>query len=161
VEFHRMPDGEEPETGGSGRPVGIRLTGVRGWWTPFPVEYKRGSPKKERWDAVQLCAEALCLEEMLTVLIPEGALFYGETRRRHEERFDSALREETEELARLLHELTGKGVTPRAEYASRCKRCSLLSQCLPQVTGRSRSARMYVERSLAARESAAGGDGDP
>ncbi len=136
VEFHRISAGGE----------GVRLQGACGFWKPFPVEYKHGSPKTGRWDEVQLCAQALCLEEMLGADVPEGALFYGKTRRRHDVVFDRSLREETEALARELHELSEKGVTPRAEYAPRCKRCSIMGECLPQATGK--SAKKYVEKAL-------------
>jgi CRISPR-associated exonuclease Cas4 len=73
---------------------------------PFPIEYKRGSPKKDNWDEIQLCAQALCLEEMLDVPVPAGALFYGETRRRSEIEFGAVLRQNTEELARRMHRKT-------------------------------------------------------
>ncbi len=102
-------------------------------WIPFPVEYKRGKPKPDNCDKVQLCAQALCLEEMMKVEIPEGALFYGETRHRHDVKFDTALRKETEEAAVRLHELIASGITPPPVYSERCKKCSLVELCLPQV----------------------------
>lgn len=102
-------------------------------WIPFPVEYKRGKPKPGNCDKVQLCAQALCLEEMMKVEIPEGALFYGETRHRHDVKFDTALRKETEEAAVRLHELIASGITPPPVYSTKCKKCSLVELCLPQV----------------------------
>lgn len=110
-------------------------------WVPFPVEYKRGKPKLDDCDKVQLCAQAICLEEMLGVEIKKGALFYGQTRRREDIVFDEKLRLETEEASRKVHELIESGVTPRAEYAKKCKKCSLLDLCMPKV---SRKASNYL-----------------
>lgn len=112
VEFHKKDDGT---------------------WQPFPVEYKRGKPKMDDCDKVQLCAQAICLEEMLNVEIPAGALFYGQTRRREDVVFDKALRIETEETARKVHELIAAGITPKAEYSAKCKQCSLFALCLPKA----------------------------
>lgn len=113
VEFHRKDDG---------------------MWLPFPVEYKRGKSKIDNCDRVQLCAQAICLEEMLNMDIMQGALFYGQTRRREDVTFDKALRIETEDAARKVHELIISGVTPKAEYSSKCKQCSLVELCLPKVS---------------------------
>jgi CRISPR-associated exonuclease Cas4 len=85
--------------------AGVALTGEEGLWRPFPVEYKRGRPKPDRCDEVQLCAQALCLEEMFECAIAAGALFYGTPRRRLEVEFDAALRVETERLAVCMQEL--------------------------------------------------------
>jgi CRISPR-associated exonuclease Cas4 len=84
-------------------------------------------------DKVQLCAQAICLEEMLNVEIPQGALFYGQTRRREDVVFDEKLRRETEDAARKVHELIESGMTPKAEYSKKCKLCSLLNICMPRV----------------------------
>ncbi|RLB31359.1 MAG: CRISPR-associated protein Cas4 [Deltaproteobacteria bacterium] len=129
VEFHRDQGARE-----GGTPT----------WLPFPVEYKRGRPKKEDWDRVQLCAQAMCLEEMLKLRISRGALFYGKTRRRQDVAFDSALREETEQSARRFHELVEQGLTPKARYGKQCDMCSMLSLCLPKTTGRNRSINRYL-----------------
>ena len=104
-------------------------------WRPFPVEYKRGRPKKELWDKVQLCAQAMCMEEMLTIEVPKGALFYGKTRRRVDVLFDAELRRKTEEAARRLHDLIDAGMTPAAIYDEKCESCSFISLCLPKATG--------------------------
>jgi len=120
VEFHKKDDGA---------------------WLPFPVEYKRGKPKLDDSDKVQLCAQAICLEEMLGGNIPSGAIFYGQTRRRMEVVFDNVLRMETEETAKKVHELIESGITPKAEYSAKCKKCSLLELCLPKV---SRKASKYL-----------------
>lgn len=103
-------------------------------WIPFPVEYKRGKPKPDNCDKVQICAQAICLEEMMKVEIPEGALFYGETRHRHDVKFDIALRKETVEAAVRLRELITSGITPKAEYSAKCKKCSLVELCLPKIS---------------------------
>jgi len=116
---------------------------------PYPIENKRGKPKPGRWDEVQLCAQALCLEEMLSVSVPEGAIFYGQPRRRMEVRFDSSLRVETERLALRLHELQNAAVTPPAVFAPHCKKCSLQEVCLPQKTANT-DALSYVHRMVAA-----------
>lgn len=113
-----------------------------------PVEYKRGRPKAHRADEVQLCAQALCLEEMLGTSISSGALFYGMPRRRTEVSFDTALRMLTETTAARLHALITSGITPRAAREPKCDACSLLHHCLPQAVGPRRSAAAYVERQL-------------
>jgi CRISPR-associated exonuclease Cas4 len=110
----------------------------------FPVEYKRGKPKENRCDEVQLCAQALCLEEMLSVSIQSGALFYGEKRRRHAVEFDSALRELTERTIAQVHDLLSGGVTPKAEYSKKCDQCSLRAACLPKSCTAGRSVRKYL-----------------
>lgn len=114
-------------------------------WIPFPVEYKRGKPKIDDCDKVQLCAQAICLEEMLKVEIPEGALFYGQTHHRHDVIFDKALCMETEEAAKKVHELIESGITPRAEYSKKCKQCSLYEVCLPKM---SRKASNYLMKAM-------------
>lgn len=126
VEFHHRPDGS---------------------WLPFPVEYKRGKPKADDCDKVQLCAQAICLEEMLSVAIPEGALFYGQTKHRLDVVFDEALRRETEETARRAHDLVASGRTPPPIYEKRCESCSLMAECLPKTMQRQRSVNDYL-RSL-------------
>jgi CRISPR-associated exonuclease Cas4 len=112
-------------------------------WIPFPVEYKRGKPKMDDCDKVQLCAQAICLEEMMNVEIPEGALFYGQTRHRYDVKFDSALRKETEDAAVRLRELITSGITPPPVYSAKCKKCSLVELCLPKV---SKKASNYLAR---------------
>lgn len=116
---------------------------------PFPVEYKRGQPKRHDADPVQVCAQALCLEEMLGVDVLEGALFYGRTRRRFDVRFDETLRDLTEETASRLHALIGASRTPRAVRQPKCDNCSLVHLCLPDALQPRLSATRFVERSLA------------
>jgi CRISPR-associated exonuclease Cas4 len=116
---------------------------------PFPIEYKHGRPKPNRCDEVQLCAQALCLEEMLGVEVRCGAIFYGQPRRRLEVTFDSVLRAETDAMAARLHALYAARITPRADYSpEQCDRCSLLQVCLPQSLGKRRSVQAYLKRSL-------------
>lgn len=102
-------------------------------WIPFPVEHKRGKPKQDNSDKVQLCAQAICLEEMMNVEIPKGALFYGKTRRRLEVALDKDLRMETEETAKKVHELIKSRVTPPPEFSKKCESCSLLQVCMPKT----------------------------
>jgi len=146
VEFHRFHEDAHTLSGNDPpKQVGVTRPDVAGLWRPFPVEYKRGKPKPGNCDRVQLCAQALCLEEMLGVAIPAGALFYGQTRRRQDVVFDESIRSETERLAARMHDLFRAGVTPRATYdRKRCDRCSLYDRCLPKTTGRARSVREYV-----------------
>jgi CRISPR-associated exonuclease Cas4 len=115
-----------------------------GTWQPFPIEYKRGKPKPDDCDKVQLCAQAMCLEEMLGLEIPCGALYYGKTRHRMNVTFDRALREETEKAAGKAREMIRKGVTPRAVYTKKCKSCSLLEQCMPRLARKDRSVKTYL-----------------
>ena len=113
-------------------------------WIPFPVEYKRGKPKPDNCDKVQLCAQAMCLEEMMNVDIPSGSLFYGEMRRRHDVQFDTALRKETEETSVRLRELMASGITPPPDYSAKCKRCSLVEICLPRASKKASSYLLKV-----------------
>lgn len=136
VEFHSDPEG-------------VPVPGLRGIWTPFPVEFKRGRPKPDGCDDIQLCAQAMCLEEMLDTAIAGGALFYGQPHRRHPVAFDDALRTRTEELALRTHALIESGRTPPAMYAKRCESCSLFDLCKPQTIGAGKSARRYIGQMLA------------
>lgn len=106
--------------------------------TAYPVEYKRGKPKLHRADEVQLSAQALCLEEMFGRPVPEGALFYAETKRRQVVPFDPGLRKLTEETALALGALFTAGRTPPAEWrGERCRACSLIELCRPRAGSRS------------------------
>jgi CRISPR-associated exonuclease Cas4 len=112
---------------------------------PYPVEYKRGRPKTHRADEVQLCAQALCLEEMFAVAVPEGALFYGELRRRTEIAFDAELRALTAATAAEVRAMVVSGRTPPPVPMPGCARCSLEPLCRPKAI----AARPAVERWLA------------
>ena len=118
--------------------------GANGTWQPFPVEYKRGKPKAGNCDRVQLCAQAICLEEMLGVEISEGALFYGQTRHRENVVFEEKLRCETADVAGKVHELIKNAVTPKPEYGQKCKSCSLLELCMPKTCSKTKSASSYL-----------------
>jgi CRISPR-associated exonuclease Cas4 len=145
AEFHRVPEGEAATAGQvNGLPRGVSLPGVRGLWQPAPVEYKRGRPKLGPYDEIQLCAQALCLEEMLGVSISSGALYYGQPHQRQEVALTPELREQTEKLAARLHELTRIGRTPLATYEKKCESCSLLTLCMPKTTGGRKSVDRYL-----------------
>jgi CRISPR-associated exonuclease Cas4 len=114
-------------------PGGAALFGRKGRYRPVPVEYKRGEPKTDRSDMLQLCAQAMCLEEMLACAIPKGYLYYGETKHRLEVPTDSALRDEVLKTTREMHELYQRRYTPKVKPGSFCKACSLHEQCLPKL----------------------------
>jgi CRISPR-associated exonuclease Cas4 len=119
--------------------------GPDGREAPYPVEYKRGSPKVEDWDRAQLCAQAMCLEEMLGVVVLEGAIFYGKPRRRERVVFDAALRRAVEGHCRELHAMIEAGVTPEPAPGKRCRGCSLKDACMPTA---SRRVETYLQRGL-------------
>ncbi len=114
----------------------------------FLIEYKRGKPKSHEADRVQLCAQALCLEEMLRCRIESGALFYGQRRRRTDVSFDEALRQVTRNSASRLRVLISSGITPPAVREKKCETCSLLSICLPDALRFRRGAAAWFERQL-------------
>lgn len=143
VEFHPIA-GEPP----GGHADAARLPDVEGLWRPVPVESKHGRPKPGRCDEAQLCAQSICLEEMLDCAIPEGAIFYGKPRRRTRVAFTDELRAETRDLALRLHELIRSGQTPPAAYTPRCRSCSLLQLCLPGSAASGKSARAYLRRNI-------------
>ena len=121
-----------------------------GGWQPFPVEYKRGKPKAHRADEVQLCAQAIALEEMFDATVPEGALFYGQTRRRTVVPFDNELRELTARVARETRTLIAAGCTPRPVYArNRCSACSLADLCRPKRLQRKTNVARWLSRRIA------------
>lgn len=110
---------------------------------PYPVEYKRGRSKPDRSDEVQLCAQAICLEEMMNVEIQKGSMFYGQPRRREEVLFSVELRSLTLCLVERLREIINSRVLPKAEYGKKCARCSLIEKCMPQISDRHKSANKY------------------
>ncbi len=140
VEFHKT-------TG-----AGIFLSGVTGLWQPVIIEYKHGHPKIGHEDEVQICAQALCLEEMLGASLPVSAFFYGQPRRRCDVALTTELRQETEALVSKLHELSRSGETPPADFSSRCHSCSLENTCLPKITRGRKSVQGYIQRNLAPTE---------
>ena len=118
VEFTRSPDG-------------IALAGREGCYQVHPVEYKKGAPKEHQADELQLCAQAMCLEEMLLCRIDEGSLFYGEPRRRTRVTFSPELRAQAEQMLGEMHQMDERGHTPRVKRHKGCSACSLKEICLP------------------------------
>jgi CRISPR-associated exonuclease Cas4 len=127
---------------------GVKLKNQQGEWVVFPVEYKRGKPKTDKSDEVQLCAQAICLEEMMDAVIIEGALYYGKNKRRYPVSFDKKLRGLTEETAAQIHEMFRQNDTPPAEYSKKCKSCSLIRICLPEKTRKEGLASRYIKRMI-------------
>jgi len=125
--------------------AGIELAGRPGRWQPVPVEYKRGHPKKGNEDRVQLCAQAACLEEHFGLPVPEGALFYGQTRRRERVTFSETLRQEVKAAARAFRDLVKGGTVPPAEKRPGCRRCSLQEECMPEAR---KQAAKYVQQMI-------------
>ncbi|MDR1134926.1 MAG: CRISPR-associated protein Cas4 [Clostridiales Family XIII bacterium] len=129
-------------------PHGVTLHGRIGTYKPVPVEYKRGKPKEHNADIFQLCAQAMCLEEMLVCEINEGFLFYGETRRRQHVILDESLRDEVSAKFMEIHEYRRRGYTPKVKPTKSCGACSLKDICLPTLMKRS-SAKAYLNEKLA------------
>jgi CRISPR-associated exonuclease Cas4 len=134
VEFHRDENG-------------VTIQGRVGLWRPFPVEYKRGRPKSNQCDEVQLCAEAMCLEEMLNVSVCNGALFYGETRRRTDVQFNDDLRKIVRDSFEEMHQLFSRGYTPKVRTGKWCNSCSLEDVCMPVLSKR-KSVKEYISDKL-------------
>ena len=128
-------------------PSGVPLRGEDGLWLPFPVEYKRGKPKEHQADEMQLCAQAMCLEEMLCCEIPQGALFYGEPRRRTVVSFSPELRQMVRDYSEEMHQYARRGYTPKAKPGKYCSACSLKHLCLPQLKRRG-TASGYLQKAL-------------
>lgn len=138
VEFRRDEDG-------------IELFGYDGKWKPTPVEYKHGAPKENNADELQLCAQAICLEEMFQAQIPGGYLYYGENRRRTYMEFTQEIREEVRRAAGEMHELFQRGHTPNVKPTAKCKACSLENLCLPKLQ-KTIKVRTYIEQGIQARD---------
>jgi len=142
VEFHSVSpeDKNQNQKPNSGMP----LPGKKGLWQPIPVEFKRGKPKMEPCDEIQLCAQALCLEEMLDVLVAFGILYYGQPKRRFEVRFDEELRRQTRRMAERMHELFSARQPTVGRFDKKCRSCSLQAECLPKVMRKGRSVWDYL-----------------
>lgn len=134
VEFHKDRDG-------------IALQNYEGTYVPVPVEYKRGKPKAHDADILQLCAQAMCLEEMLVCEINKGFLYYGEPRKRQEVLFDEDLRMKVQNTLQKMHELFARQYTPKVKTTKACKSCSLSDICLPKLN-KQVSAAEYIGRML-------------
>ena len=134
VEFHRCEDG-------------IRLHGHRGTFSVYPIEYKKGQPKVTVEDQLQLAAQALCLEEMFSADIPEGALFYGETRRRKIIEISEDLRREVKAIFQEMHQYFDRKYTPKVKWSKSCNACSLKDICLPKL-GKAASVKEYIKSAI-------------
>jgi len=126
---------------------GIELFGRDGKYTVFPVEYKRGQPKENDVDVLQLAAQAMCLEEMLCCEINEGSIFYGETHRRIKVLIDNPLRDKVKSIFKEMHEMYDRRYTPKVKPSKSCNACSLKDICVPKLC-KSRSARDYIENNI-------------
>ena len=138
VEFHRDQ-------------TGIPLKSREGLWKPFPVEYKRGQPKTHNADELQLCGQAMCLEEMLCCEIPKGALYYGEIKHRQEVFFTNELRQEVKDLLEKMHLLYARGWTPKVKPSKACNACSLKELCVPKLLQK-HSVKSYVQKAMEGNE---------
>lgn len=139
--------------GVSGRADVVEMRGARPA-TPYPVEYKRGKPKSHRADEVQLCAQAICLEEMFRIDVPEGALFYGQKRRRTPIAFDGGLRELTASVAAAARANILAGTTPPPHLTPACASCSLNALCQPKRLEQPPEVTAWLRRQLDAAENA-------
>lgn len=128
-------------------PLGVSIQGREGTWRLYPIEYKRGKPNERGADEMQLCAQAMCLEEMFVTEIPEGAVFYGESHRRLPVVFTEELRQKVRASLEEMHQLFERGHTPRAKMTRACKNCSLVELCQPGLS-KQMSASEYVRRML-------------
>lgn len=131
VEFHRSGEG-------------ICLQGYDGKYCVVPVEYKRGSPKQNHVDLLQLAAQAMCLEEMLCCEIPYGYLYYGEIRHREKVELTKNIRDEVRSMLQEMHGYFSRGYTPKVKWSKSCNACSLKDICLP-VLGKGKSVKKYVD----------------
>lgn len=130
---------------------GISIFGYDGKWDLVPIEYKHGSPKENNADELQLCAQAVCLEEMFQTDVPEGFLYYGEKRRRSPVKFTDDLRFEVKKMADEMHALFQRGHTPNVKPTKQCKACSLENLCVPRLQ-KSIRVREYIEQGIKAKE---------
>ena len=127
--------------------TGIPIAGKDGLWQPYPVEYKRGSPREDTGDTLQLCGQAMCLESMLCCDIPEGALYYGEVRRRKKVAFTPELRNQVRQMLAEMHELYRRGYTPKVKPTKSCNACSMKDLCLPRLM-KTRSVSAYLREAM-------------
>lgn len=134
VEFHKCDDG-------------VKLYGHKGMYQIYPVEYKKGKPKISDEDILQLTAQAICLEEMFSCKVHEGALFYGETRRRERVEITDELRHKVREMFKEMHQYYERQYTPKVKWSKGCNSCSLKDICLPKL-GKAISVGEYVEHAL-------------
>ncbi|MDO5411171.1 MAG: CRISPR-associated protein Cas4 [Lachnospiraceae bacterium] len=134
VEFHKSK-------------VGIPLFGYEGLYTVVPIEYKKGKPKENEMDILQLAAQSMCLEEMLCCEIPIGYLYYGETRHRIQVAISKELKEKVRNLFEEMHRYFNKGYTPKAKRTKSCNACSLKDLCLPMLE-KTKSVQAYIAQAM-------------
>lgn len=127
---------------------GVKLPGREGLYLPAPVEYKRGHEKRDPVDEAQLCAQAMCLEEMLSVSISAGYLYYGETRHRVAVELTAELRGLVRSMSAEMHTYFQRGYTPRVKTSKACKSCSLADICLPALQEKVIAASRYIRQQL-------------
>ena len=126
---------------------GISLQGYEGLWQPYPVEYKRGTPATGEGNALQLCAQAMCLEEMLGCEIKDGALFYGEIRRRDNVQFTEELRQRVKDYLKEMHDYYKREYTPKVKTGKSCNACSLKEICVPKLS-KAKSVKAYLQKKM-------------
>lgn len=132
VEFHKSDKG-------------AHINGREGVYMPVPVEYKRGEPKSDNIDILQLAAQALCLEEMFCTDINYGYIYYGETRHRLKVDFDYEIRNEVVGLFEEMHLYYRRGYTPKVKISKKCNACSLKDLCVP-VLNKNKSVAEYIDK---------------
>lgn len=126
---------------------GVKLHGHRGLYSIYPIEYKKGKPKLTEEDKLQLTAQALCLEEMFCTEVSEGAIFYGETRRREVIEITEELRDEVKTMFREMHQYYTRRYTPKVRYSKACNACSLKDICLPKL-GKTVLVKTYINQMI-------------
>ena len=129
-------------------PDGIQLPSREGYFLVAPIEYKRGKEKRDHSDETQLCAQAMCLEEMLSTSIPRGYLYYGETRHRVEIDLTTELRALVKDMADEMHNYFSRGYTPRVKTSKACRSCSLADVCLPVLQEKVVAASKYIKQQI-------------
>ena len=125
---------------------GVPISRWPGKWRPYPIEYKRGTARNEEPYRRQLCAQAICLEEMFGSVVNEGALYLGSVKRRIAVPIDDSLRVATRETSRRIRQLLNSGITPQAEFGPHCNKCSLVDECMPCLSGQ--PARQWILEQL-------------
>lgn len=134
VEFHRSEEG-------------VHLYGHRGLYRIYPIEYKKGKPKVSDEDILQLAAQTICLEEMFSTVIPEAAIFYGETRRRERVGMTDDLRYRVRDMFQEMHQYYERRYTPKVKWSKACNGCSLKDICLPKL-GKTMPVGTYIKQAL-------------
>ena len=134
VEFHKEEEG-------------VTLHGHRGLYYIYPIEYKKGKPKSSEEDILQLTAQVMCLEEMFSASIEEGAIFYGETRKRERITITDELREKVRDMFQEMHQYFDRQYTPKVKWSKKCNGCSLKEICIPKL-GKTESVKEYVRQAL-------------